>query len=377
MLTPEYLRIMPLEVQEIYQRLELEIIKDIARRINKTATLTATADYQISRLVNIGYDIQQIKEAVAIATNKSLLEVEQLLLNSSYLSYNNDIELYRRGGKVLPPLSYTTQRYINEAIRNAKFDILNISQTLGVVSDGKAIGLTQFYRDTVNQAIVAQKTGAFTSTQVKEQAIKKLVDSGIRYIGYDTRNDHVDVAVARAVRTTTSQITGEVSENNARLMGQDLMEISQHWGARPSHAEFQGEIVSRSGAEGYLSLTDIGYGEGWGFKGYNCRHDWYPYFEGLSIRAKLPPEPDPFIWRGKEYTYYEATQYQRYLERNIRKSRREVTGYKYGGADDKAKASQVKLNRQLAEYKGFSNFTNLRVRNERTKVQAGDFDPLL
>lgn len=42
-------------------------------------------------------------------------------------------------------------------------------------------------------------------------------------------------------------MTGEISLANAKDMEQDLMEISAHAGARPSHAEWQGQIVSLSG----------------------------------------------------------------------------------------------------------------------------------
>nr|DAK63882.1 MAG TPA: minor capsid protein [Caudoviricetes sp.] len=109
------------------------------------------------------------------------------------------------------------------------------------------------------------------------------------------------------VGTAISQLTGEISLMNAEDMGQDLMEISAHIRARPSHAEWQGKIVSLSGENPkYLSLEDIGYGEVTGFKGVNCRHDWYPFFEGISSRVYDDEEledfdPEPFEYEGKEY----------------------------------------------------------------------------
>lgn len=48
----------------------------------------------------------------------------------------------------------------------------------------------------------------------------------------------------------------EISRKNAEDLGCDLMEITAHYGARPSHAEWQGKIVSLSGRKGYLSLPD-------------------------------------------------------------------------------------------------------------------------
>ena len=111
-------------------------------------------------------------------------------------------------------------------------------------------------------------------------------------------------------------------------MGWDLMELTAHSGARPSHASWQGKIVSRSGQKGYLSLRDIGYGEATGFKGINCRHDWYPYYKG-SARAYTQKQLNR--WKNEKVTYngqkinmYDATQKQRYFERKIRQDKKDL-----------------------------------------------------
>ena len=82
--------------------------------------------------------------------------------------------------------------------------------------------------------------------------------------------------------TGVNQTCGKLQELRADEVGWDLMELTAHSGARPSHMSWQGKIVSRSGKKGYLSLDDIGYGTATGFKGVNCRHDWYPYYKGST-----------------------------------------------------------------------------------------------
>lgn len=108
------------------------------------------------------------------------------------------------------------------------------------------------------------------------------------------------------------------------------MELTAHSGARPSHAEWQGQIVSRSGQDGYLSLDAIGYGTVTGFKGINCRHDWRPYYPG-SPRTYTDEELEALknetvMYNGKEISKYEATQIQRQLERQIRKNKNNLAG---------------------------------------------------
>ncbi|WP_270302276.1 phage minor capsid protein [Baileyella intestinalis] len=63
-----------------------------------------------------------------------------------------------------------------------------------------------------------------------------------------------------------------------------------------------------------------------GLKGYNCRHDFYPFIEGVSEPNPMVKEPDPVTIDGKTYTYYQATQKQRAIEREFRELKRRYIG---------------------------------------------------
>ena len=54
---------------------------------------------------------------------------------------------------------------------------------------------------------------------------------------------------------------------------------------------------------------------------------------------------------GKTYTYYESTQKQRQMERQIRATKREIEATKSIGGD--AQDLQNKLRGQMADYKSF------------------------
>ena len=128
--------------------------------------------------------------------------------------------------------------------------------------------------------------------------------------------------------TSVNQTCGQLQETRANELGWDLMEITAHSGARPSHAEWQGKIVSLSGQKGYLSKDDIGYGEATGFKGINCRHDWYPYYKGSTrtyTNKQLKEwQNEKVTYNGKEISKYQATQEQRRIERAIRQDKKEL-----------------------------------------------------
>lgn len=73
-------------------------------------------------------------------------------------------------------------------------------------------------------------------------------------------------------------------------MGCEFVEVTAHEGARPTHAVWQGRVYHRGGAvvqdgeryEDFEAATD--YGTGPGLCGWNCRHNFYPFYPGISVR---------------------------------------------------------------------------------------------
>ena len=283
MLTPKYLKFLPNQVVNIFQELEEDILETLAARISKDLRVSATSDFQIGQLLAMGYNGEDLQKAIIERSSTAIIPMETILKDSAELKQANEIALYGRGGKELTGMGTAMNTFIASAIKQATFDVDNITRSLGVSVNGNNFELLEYYRNAINKATFEIGTGLYTKEQVIEHAIKPLADSGIKVINYASgRTDQIDVAVRRAILSTNARISGEISMRNARLMEQDLMEITAHYGARPSHADFQGKIVSLSGRSGYLSLADVGYEEGWGLFGYNCRHDWFPFFEGIS-----------------------------------------------------------------------------------------------
>ena len=126
------------------------------------------------------------------------------------------------------------------------------------------------------------------------------------------------------MRTGINQTAMDISQHNADSMGVDIMELTAHGGARTgdggqdftNHSWWQGKLVSLSGQPGYLSLQDIGYGDVRGFAGANCRHNWHPFWPGISQPAYTQEMLDEynapkFPYNGKLLTEEEADRRQR------------------------------------------------------------------
>lgn len=378
MLSPEYMERVTDYLIELYQDLEDAILEDIAKRIKKNGYLTATAERQAEVLIQNGYTTEEIESLLKPHLADIDEEISDIVNRSSLKHYEDEAKAYRSVNKRLVDLRKNkhAENIVDNAMERLILGNANITKSLGVVYNGQHIGLNDFYKTTLNQAAFKVASGAFSSQQVVRGIVNDLSNSGIRVINYQQsgRNYTVESASKMLVRTTLNQMTGEISLANAKEMEQDLMEISAHAGARPSHAEWQGQIVSLSGDnDKYLSLDDIGYGDVGGFLGANCRHNWYPFFEGISEKAWTKEmleniDPEPFEFEDKEYTYYEATQKQRQIERTIRKYKHRVMMYDKVGDDESKLIAQVRLQRQRQLYKDFNKAGKLRPTSVNTNV---------
>lgn len=372
MLTPKYLSTVASNVINLYEDVEDEILKDIARRIRKENKVTATAERQMEVLIENGYSYENLEEKLAPYLNDIENELENVLNESGIKHYANEKKAYERANKYL--IDYTKNDRANKITRQIRTELLNnnkiLTNSIGVAYDGKSFKLNEFYKKQLNKSILMVGSGAFDRETATRKLINNLGDSGIRAINYNRsgRNYSLESASRMLVRTAVSQMTGKISLMNAEEMGQDLMELTAHSGARPSHSVWQGKIVSLSGKNSkYLSLEDIEYGEVTGFKGANCRHDWYPFFEGISERFYSDEEleeidPPPFEYEGETYTQYQATQKARQMERGIRKYKKRSIMYKELGDDDALLVNKSMMKQQYNQYRDFIEYADLKPR---------------
>lgn len=322
MLTPEQLAHCADDIINLYSQLEEEIVRDIARRIAKTGTMTDTGIWQAQHMQELGTLHSDVLSSVAKYSDKTESELKKLFEDAGVTATEFDNEIYRQNG--LNPkslkVSDVQMQLLDAGFKKTQGNLSNLTLTTAVSSQTSFINACSL-------AELKASSGAFTPQQAIADAIKQVAQDGAYVIYPSGHRDRLDVAVRRNVMTGIGQTTGQICLSNAQELGCDLMEITAHAGARPSHSAWQGQIVSLSGQRGYLSLSDIGYGTGDGFKGWNCRHDWYPYFEGSSrmysdkdleeLNAKNIEYPD-----GSMHTLYEAEQQQRAFERKIRATKR-------------------------------------------------------
>ncbi len=383
MLTPDYLQGAPAKLEELFLRLEEDIIADICRRIAKAGYLTDSAEHQVLRLRELGAGTEYIKQKISEYSAISDEAVDRLFFDAAQTSDEFYRKAYDKANIGCTPYEYNDffQQAVTAGVNQTKGELRNFTQSMGFSYRGSN-GQVRFhdaaeaYRDCLDYAYMQVMTGAVDHNTAVRNATKRLTEGGLQFVDYASGvRCHADVAARRAVLTGLSQMTGKVSEHNAAELGTDIVEVDAHAGARPDHAQWQGKWYSLSGkSKKYPSLKAVtGYGTVTGLKGANCRHDFYPVIEGISEPSYTEEElknidPPPFEYNGKTYTYYEATQRQRAMERSMRKTKREILAADATDDKDRFTEKSVLLRRQKEEYGRFSKAAGLSMRNERAQV---------
>ena len=90
-------------IEKKYRDLEVSIMKDVVRRIQKAGKITSTADWQIQRLIILGNSTEDIKALVSKAVDGNEEMVRQLYEEVIASEYTSQKELYEAIGKEFIP----------------------------------------------------------------------------------------------------------------------------------------------------------------------------------------------------------------------------------------------------------------------------------
>ena len=313
-------------------------------------------------LQNAGLLYDDILAEISKYTDASSAQIKALFEDAGVRTVNFDNQIYRAVGLVPVDIrqSPAMRQTLEAGYRKTLGNMRNLTLTTA------NMGQTTYY-NACNQAYMQVISGAFSYQEAIKKAVQKTAQDGVFVLYPSGHRDRVDVAVRRSVLTGVGQTCREIGIMNAEENDCDLMELSAHFGARPTHAEWQGQIVSLSGRKGYLSLSDIGYGTGDGFGGWNCRHDWFPYFEGYSRRnytdSYLKSLNEKNIeYNGEKYSQYEISQIQRKYEREIRSAKREKVAF--DTAVKETSDSELK-----AVMKSGSDYANQQIKEKQAKMR--------
>lgn len=371
-LDPKLLSSLPDTLVDMYGLVEIDILEDMARRISTYDYFIPAAQHQLQKLQELGAVQKEIIAKLSAMTGKTQEEIVALLSEASAQAIADDIEYYT-AAEVYEPTQVNTEALhaqLNSGLLQTEQAFFNITGTTANTASKQ-------FEIALDRAWTQINTGGFDYTTAIRNAIKDLSSAGVGAIEYKSgRIDNIEVAVRRAVVTGANQTAMKTQEVLADELGVDLVEVTAHAGARPSHAVWQGKVFSRKGRitidgvtyEDFETVT--GYGTGAGLGGWNCRHNFHPYVHGTArtwTDEQIDSLSDRNIeYNGKKYTEYEASQIQRGIERKIREYKRVVASLEAGGHD--ASAERKKLRDAQKVYTDFTKQTGLKKQSARTQI---------
>lgn len=369
MLTPEQIDGLQIAFEQLADPVTDYLVRDVARRVSQAGQLTSTASYQIWRLQELGKSLPDVEAEVAKILNIEINEVDRLFTQAAEVGYRFDID--RLNPDAVPFRDNTSvQQITNAAVKLAGDKLRNLTQTLGFVgADGQIRPLTDAYLNAADYAFRLINTGAADYNTAIRKACAKLSSEGIRSIDYESgAHTSLEAAIRRDMMGGLGLMTEQISEQNHDDLGANGWEISAHAASAPDHEPIQGKQYSD---KAYRRLNEslkrrIGT--------LNCGHTASPVILGVNAPQYTPAELNRFRednakgvdYEGKHFdSVYEATQYQRRIERAVRAQKRRVMVADSQPDKETAGQAKTRLSALRAQYTHFCKATGLRTENER------------
>lgn len=333
MLQPDYFDGKADKLIAYYQKLEDWILQDIARRLLKAQSMTATADRLVYSLEQMGLHKSEILKKLSSITGKTTAEIKSLLQDAVLTSWNDERAVYLTQGIALsnPLKNKEIMRLMDAEWRKVQGEIDNLTRTTIAESGNQIVSL-------LNEAEMRVSSGAQSYSQAIIDVLDQCAGQGIMVDYPSGARRNIEAAVRCAVLTSMNQTAAQLSNAYIKEHGIEYVYVSEHLGARhdkknptgvSSHDYWQGKVYKIDGSEpGYPNLLEsTGYdidenGNGHvvnplGLHGYNCRHSHQGWYKDLKV-------PEKRFTDEESKKRYELSQTQRAMERSIRKTKRRI-----------------------------------------------------
>lgn len=346
-----------------YAKIEADLLDKIVKDFWKGKDLSIE-NWRIRKLAQLASFQDSWKKTLAQLEKKAypeiLAEIEKAMRQSAEY---DDWVIKKVKGDIEPFTASAAFKTRLEAVISKTKEAMNLTGTQALQK------AEQDFLEAINSAYLQVLNGADTLDNALRESVKALAHHGmsVQYITPSGRliNYSLDASIRRDIITTLNQTASQYSLDRANEYGTDLVQVSAHFGARPSHAVWQGKVFSISGkTKGYQKLEDAtGYGTAGGLCGVNCRHTFFPYFAGYS--KDIDDSEIPGLRENKEQ--YENQQMQRKYERTLRMLKREKNASDIIGDRSSAMALNERIKSVRSEYLAFLDKKGLTRFSERER----------
>jgi hypothetical protein len=398
MLKPDYFYGKTDKLVEMYQDLENWIISDIATRLIKSGELSGTADRELWKLQQMGLHNTEIVKRISEMSGKSRNEVRRLLRDSVMTSFSDDKEVLTQisSSDIISPLKN------NMAILAMNAELIKTSGELDNLTKTTINQTQKDLLNMLNEVDYRVASGMQSYSSAVCEVLDRYAESGVM-VEYPTGTKRsLEAAVRCCIVTSMNQTAAQVTNVYIAQNKIEYVLVSAHPGARydkkdptgiSSHDHWQGKAYKIIGSEpgfpnllestGYTIDTETGKGTVvnlLGLHGYNCRHSHGPWRKGM-VNKYIDENGNVNINADESQNLYDLQQKQRFLEREIRKTKREIMTKKQEldmiAETDVKEILQpqydklaYKLRMQNKRLQSFCKNNDLQLQGDRTKVSG-------
>ena len=393
----------PIEERIIYRQLRAneKILKEIGKVLGEIGELTPSQVYTIGQQLKYGDSLQRIIKILSDTSKVNEIEIYRMLeleaknnLNFSkkyylakeidFIPYVENIELQNKVSEIAM-ITLGTYRNISRTTGLTYFDIYGNKVTKPIIVA---------YNELVDEAIMNVSQGKQTFYQTLEKQLKEIGKNGVQSIGFDKRKRRIDSALRMNIQDGLNSLSIAQQEIMGEQFGADGVEITVHEFPAPDHEEVQGHIFKKEEFEKLQNdgvATDINgtnidihrtlvsgittddfrpIGE------LNCYHRAFeivlgvdePRYTQEQLNEIIKRNNDGIEYNGKHYTMYEATQIQRKLETEIRRSKEQELMLSNPNFKESLIAQKKDTKILYEEYHKFSKLAGLPAQLERTRL---------
>lgn len=352
MITPHQLDLWSSNMAHLYQSLEGELIRLIAKRLNSGHD--DILDWQRHKLQELHLFNKDAVKVISQITGLAETEIIKMFKTSG-----DKIVKSVDGQIPYEPLPQPSDLdNIMKAYHDQVWSDINnyVNQTLLSTNFGYGTATTQMYNDIVNKTTAAFNSGLFTFDEALERTIQEWAQKGIRSTFVD-KGGHT-WSLERYVRTVLKSTLGNTYDKlrKERMSEYDIhtVVVTSHMGARQACSRIQGHVVdlreSVPANSQYKSIYDpywqAEYGTKGGHRGINCNHLHIPFIPGVNTNNQ------PHYDTKENAKVAELTKQQRNLERQMVKFKKNKKVAEALGNDAGAKKWQqavTGLQRKMAD----------------------------
>ncbi|MFB5414473.1 phage minor capsid protein [Enterococcus avium] len=369
MITPHQLDLWSSNMAHLYQSLEGELIRLIAKRLNTGHE--NILDWQREKLQELHLFNKDAIKVISQITGIAESEVTRMFESSGE-------KIVRDIDKQMP---YDPHQLPNDldnimkAYHDQVWSELNnyVNQTLLSTNFGYGTATTQMFNEIINKTTAAFNSGLFTFEEALEKTIREWAQKGIRSTFVD-KGGHtwsLERYARTVLKSTLNNTYDKLRKDRMAEYGVHTVIVTSHMGARQACSLIQGHVVdlreSVPSDSEYRSIYDpywkADYGTASGHRGVNCAHLHIPYIPGVNKNNQ------PKFDEKENAKVAELIKRQRALERQIVKLKKNQAVAEALGQTDSAKAWGQKVRAAQSAMRDLVNSNEYLSRNyAREKV---------